>query len=280
MSIELPEAKILAGQMEKELLGKQIVSFKLADYERLQKIGMLNKDERSFNRLVNREIKSIQSRGNSILVKFDSAMNLLLSPEYGGKIFYHASEEAVSGKFHLKLVFDDGTVLTVRLTSMGVIFAVNDEELERSYTYVRDFNPQVPSPMDGDFTFDRFSELLSENNRMLKAVLVGKDAVLVGLSNSAFQDVIYRARLHPKRKAVDLSEDEQQVLYDAIRTMVEERLRLGGKDQFHDLYGKQGGYTPVMGSNMSGHSCPTCGTSIERLSHGGGQVYLCPVCQL
>jgi formamidopyrimidine-DNA glycosylase len=280
MSIELPEAKILAGQMQKELLGKRIVSYELADYERLQKIGMLNKDESSFSRLVDREIKSIESRGNSIIVKFDSAMNLLLSPEYGGKIFYHTSEEAVSGKFHLKLVFEDGTVLTTRLTSMGVIFAVNDKELERSYTYMRDFNPQVPSPLDEDFTFDRFSRLLSENNRMLKAVLVGKDAVLVGLSNSAFQDVIYRAGLHPKRKAGELSEDERQALYDAIRTMVEERLRLEGKDQFYDLYGKLGGYAPAMGPNMKEKSCPVCGASIDRLSHGGGQVYICPNCQV
>ncbi|UCD73585.1 MAG: hypothetical protein JSW01_02800 [Candidatus Bathyarchaeota archaeon] len=280
MSIELPEARILAGQMEKELLGKRIVSYELADYERLQKIGMLNKDERSFNRLVDREIKSIVSRGNSILVKFDSAMNLLISPEYGGKIFFHASEKAVSGKFHLKLVFGDGTVLTTRLTSMGVIFAVNDEELKRSYTYMRDFNPQVNSPLDEGFTFDRFSGLLSENNRMLKAVLVGKDAVLVGLSNSAFQDVIYRARLHPKRKAGELREDEQQALYDAIKTVVEERFRLGGKDEFYDLYGKQGSYTPAMGPRMRDHSCPLCGTSIEKLSLGGGRVYICPECQV
>jgi len=280
VSIEVPEAKILADQMEKELLGKRVASYELEDYERLQKIGMLNKDVSSFDRLIDREIKSILSRGNTILMKLDNEMNLILTPEYGGKIFYHTDEEAVSDKFHLRLVLDDGSVLTVRLTSMGIIFAVDDEELKRSYTYRRDFNPQAPSPLDEGFTPDRFSRLLSENNRMLKAVLVGKDAVLVGLSNSAFQDIIYRAELHPKRKAGELSRDERQALYDSINTVVKERLRLGGKDQFYDLYSKQGGYTPALGPKMKDQSCPLCGTPIEKLSLGGGHVYLCPNCQL
>jgi len=37
MSIELPEAKILAEQMNKELRGKRIENYLLQDYERLQK---------------------------------------------------------------------------------------------------------------------------------------------------------------------------------------------------------------------------------------------------
>ena len=280
MSIELPEAKILAGQMNKELRGKRIKSYHLQDYERLQRIGMLDKDTKSFDQLVNGKIESVTSRGNVIRVKLNNGMNLILAPEYGGKIFYHASEKAVPSKFHLKVDFSDDTVLTVRLTSMGLIHALKDSDLKRSYVFRRDFNSEVPSPIDEEFTFERFSKLLVENNRMLKSVLVGKDAVVVGLSNSAFQDIIYRARLHPKRKASELSEDERRTLFDAIRLMIQERIRMNGKDQFYDLYGNQGGYSPAMGPNMKHQTCPKCGTPIEKLSVGGGHVYLCPNCQV
>ena len=111
-------------------------------------------------------------------------------------------------------------------------------------------------------------------------VLVGKDAVVVGLSNSAFQDILYRAKLHPKRKASELNADEQRTLFNAVRNVLQERIRLGGKDQLLDLYGKQGGYTPAMGPNMKLRNCPTCGSLIEKLSIGGGQVFLCPKCQV
>jgi formamidopyrimidine-DNA glycosylase len=280
ISIELPEAKILAEQMNKEFKGKRIKSYHLQDYERLQRIGFLNKDIKSFDQLVNGEVESVISRGNVIRVKLNNGMNLILGPEYGGKILYHTSEKTVPKKFHLKVDFSDNMVLTVRLTSMGVIQALKDDNLERSYVFRRDFNSLVLSPIDEEFTLERFSKLLADNNKALKSVLVGKDAVVVGLSNSAFQDIVYRARLYPKRKASELDINERRALYDAIRLVLRERLQLNGKDQFLDLYGNQGGYTPAMGPNMKQRNCPLCGTSIEKLSVGGGHVYFCPKCQV
>jgi formamidopyrimidine-DNA glycosylase len=58
-----------------------------------------------------------------------------------------------------------------------------------------------------------------------------------------------------------------------------ERIKLGGKDEFLDLQGHQGSYSPSMGPKMKGQRCPLCGTSIEKLSVGGGQAYFCPKCQ-
>jgi len=280
MSIELPEAKILAEQMDRELRGKQVKSCHLQDYERLQRIGMLDRDTRTFDQLVSGRVEYVASRGNMIRMKLNNGMNLILGPEYGGEIRYHKSEEEVPGKFHFKVSFHDGTVLTVRYTSMGVIQAARDSELERSYLYRRDFNPKVLSPIDEKFTFERFSKLLADNNRALKSVLVGKDAVVVGLSNSAFQDILYRARLHPRRKASELNEHERRALYEAIRLVLQERIRLNGKDQFRDLYGNQGTYAPAMGPSMKQKDCPICGTPIEKLSVGGGYVFLCPKCQV
>jgi len=60
---------------------------------------------------------------------------------------------------------------------------------------------------------------------------------------------------------------------------VEERLRLGGKDMWIDLHGRRGGYTPRMGPNLKGRSCPRRGMTVEKITHGGGHVYLCPECQ-
>lgn len=278
MSVELPEAQILALQMNEELQGKRISTCHVRDYEKMQRIGFMNKDLGDYNRLVNGGVESVVSRGNTVRVSLDNGMNLLIGPEYGGRVFYHAGPDTVPKKYHLKVDFTDGTALTVRLTSMGVIHAVDNVEIGASYLYKRDFSERA-SPLEDEFTFERFSELLSGRSRQLKQVLVGKEAVVVGMSNSAFQDVIYRARLHPKRRASELGGDERRALYDAIKTLMDERLRLGGKDQFQDIYGKQGGYTPAMGPNMKGKSCPICGTLIERISHGGGQVYLCPKCQ-
>jgi len=279
MSIELPEAHILAEQMNKELRRKCISSYHLQDCMSLQRLGFINCDTRSFDQLVNGKIESVISRGNVIRVKLDNGVNLIIAPEYGGRVLYHTSGKTVPDKLHLRVDFGDDTFLTVRLTGMGVIQVLKDDELKQSYVYSRDFS-EAASPIDDEgFTFDRFSELLAEENVVLKSALVGRHAIIVGLGNSAFQDIVYRARVHPKRKTSELSRNESRALYDAIRLVLKERIRLGGKDEFSDLYGHQGSYRPAMGPNMKQQICPVCGTLIEKLSIGGGQTYFCPKCQ-
>ncbi len=278
MSVELPEAMILAEQMNSTLLGKSIESYSLMDSQRLQKIGFMNKDTGEYNNIVGGNIESVISRGNTIKVSFDNCWNLLITPEYGGRVFYKNKNEQPTQKYHFKANFTDGSFLTIRLTSMGVIKAVEDNHLEDTYIYMRDFSEKL-SPIDDDFTFEYFSKLIAAENRMLKGLLVGKNAVLVGLSNSAFQDIVYRAGLHPKRKGASLNEAERKSLYNAINLVINERLRLRGKDQFFDIYGKRGGYTPAMGSQMKKMNCPRCASCIEGIQIAGGVTYLCSSCQ-
>jgi formamidopyrimidine-DNA glycosylase len=279
MSVELPEAYVVAEQMNRELRQKQIRSYQLQNHERLQKLGFMNKDAKTFDQIVKGKIDSVESRGNVILLKLDNRTSLILGPEYGGRIQYHKTADKVAD-FHLKLDFTDGSALTVRLTGMGVIQVMKDSELDRSYVYRRDFLGKGLSPSDEkNFTFERFGRLLSNNGNMMKTVLVGKDAVVVGLGNAAFQDIVFRAKLHPKRKASSLTTQETRSLYDSIKLLIQERIRLGGKEQFADLYGKQGQYKAAMGPNFKDKTCPRCGSRIEKLSLGGGITYFCPKCQ-
>jgi formamidopyrimidine-DNA glycosylase len=280
LSVELPEANILSSQMNRELRGKEVADCNLQECQRLQRTGFVNKKASDFDRLAGARIESVFSRGNVIRVRFDGGMNLILAPEYGGRVLFHAKNAEVSSKYHHRLQFKDNTMLAVVLTGMGVIQALRDEELEGSYVYKRDFSATVSPIGDREFTFERFSKEIAAKNVNIKAVLVGKDAVVVGLSNSSFQDILFRSKIHPKRKASSLNEKEKQALYDAIKSVMEERIRLGGKEQFVDLYGKQGRYTSAMGPNMKGKTCSACGTNIEKLSLGGGQVHFCPICQI
>lgn len=276
MSIELPEAHIFAAQMNEALSGKKIESYDLKDVERMIKIGFIENIS-VFEDLVDKTVLQVTSRGNTILVKMDEGMNLLVGPEYGGVIRYHRYGGKIP-KYHLRLDFTDGSKLTIRITSMGLLSAFMDEGLDRSYMYRRDFLGGI-SPLDKEFTFKRFFELMYKQNRQIKPLLVGKGAKIVGLSNASYQDIIYRAGIHPKRRASELSKDEIRALYDAIKQVIEERLNLGGKERFTDIYGNSGGYSPAMGPNMRNQPCPKCGTSIEKMAHGGGQVYFCPSCQ-
>jgi formamidopyrimidine-DNA glycosylase len=277
MSIELPEARILANQLNESLQSKTVNSFDLQDVERMMQIGFFNKNLADFEAIKGKTVKSVKSRGNTIIVQLSESMNLLIAPEYGGVITY-LPKGGKPPKYHLKLEFTDGSILTTRITSMGVIYAVHEQNLSESYMYKRDFLGGV-SPDKPDFTWEWFKDTIGSENRQLKPLLVGKEAHIIGVSNATFQDVIYRAGIHPKRRASELSKKELKLLFEAIKTVINERLKQNGKTKFRDIYGTQGSYIASMGPNMKDKNCPKCGTIIQRLAHGGGHVYLCSKCQ-
>ncbi|MCW3995148.1 MAG: hypothetical protein NWE98_03240 [Candidatus Bathyarchaeota archaeon] len=91
MSVELPEVYILANQMDRMLTGKQISNIILQNYQKLQSLGFINSCISDFLRLKGCIVESVVSRGSVLWVKFDNRMNLILAPEYGGKILYHSA---------------------------------------------------------------------------------------------------------------------------------------------------------------------------------------------
>jgi formamidopyrimidine-DNA glycosylase len=279
MSIEMPEATILTHQMQAELPGRVIAGFALKDADKLQRMGFFNKDSAAFERLVGRSVEAAVCRGNTMVLELSGDQRLILFPEYGGEVLFHENEGSLPARYHFRLDFADGTALTVRINSIGGVHALDAAALREHYVFTRDFDPEKFSPDDPALTAELFLEMLSGAARQLKTVLVGKDAFVVGLSNAAFQDIVYRAGLHPKRRAADLAPAEGRALHDAMRFVVSERLRLGGKTGFRDLYSRPGAYEAAMGPGMKGKACPRCGAAVEKMAHGGGEVFLCPGCQ-
>ena len=279
VSVELPETHILAEQMMQTILEKKIKSCEIRDSEKLQHVGFMNKDLKDYDRLIGCKVKSISHRGNVIRIQLNKKMNLVLCPDYGAKIFFHNNVDSLPKKHHLKIEFSDGTYFTIRQTGMGGIHSATDTEVKELYVIKRDFS-DTPSPIgEHDFTFERFSELLDAKGQNIKAAIVGKTAIVVGLSNAAFQEIIYNAGIHPKRKTSSLTDSEKHDVFDAMKQILNTRICSGGKNNWVNLYGESGRHSPVMGPNMKDKNCSQCGAGIEKIAHGGGHVYFCPRCQ-
>jgi len=93
-------------------------------------------------------------------------LDLVLAPEYGGIIQFHANQNAEPSKFHLKLGFQDGSALKVSLTGIGCIQAVAEPDLEKNYLYRRDFSG-ILSPLDTEkFTLENFLQKLAKKQNV------------------------------------------------------------------------------------------------------------------
>jgi formamidopyrimidine-DNA glycosylase len=139
-----------------------------------------------------------------------------------------------------------------------------------------------PTPVDTQFTLDDFNALLdaliADKKRSVKGLLT-QEQLIPGLGNAIAQDILFRARLHPRHDLAELDPDQRRALYDAIVGTVQEAIAQGGRYDEVDLYGRPGGYARLMDKEALGRPCPGCGGPVEKIQYLGGACYYCPTCQ-
>jgi formamidopyrimidine-DNA glycosylase len=59
---------------------------------------------------------------------------------------------------------------------------------------------------------------------------------ICGVGNGYLQDILYRARLHPRRTAASLSQKERRAFCNATRKVLKEATKLKGRDTERDLH--------------------------------------------
>jgi formamidopyrimidine-DNA glycosylase len=79
--------------------------------------------------------------------------------------------------------------------------------------------------------------------------------------------------------AGDLFAWEVDGLFEAVRQVLGEMTRQGGRDTEKDLFGQPGGYRTVLSKNTVDGTCPACGSFVCREPYLGGAIYYCPGCQ-
>jgi formamidopyrimidine-DNA glycosylase len=133
------------------------------------------------------------------------------------------------------------------------------------------------SPIDEEFTLERFKNLLANKKGGIKSFLIDQKNV-AGIGNVYIQDILFQARLHPNRKISTLSEKEVTNLYNAIEDVLNRAIQLGGLAYEKDFYGQKGKLTinEFLVGYKTGKPCPTCNTSIEKIKTGSTSSYICP----
>lgn len=273
MAIELPEAICLARQMNDKLTGKTIARVTLGPVSAsLVKQGFINLDK---VRLAGMKLGCVSSEGKWLFLKLEPDMYLLFALETGGKFLYHSDATSLPDKYHVRLEFADGSLLTEHIVGWGWAKALKPEELAQE----RYPGPLGMSPVDTDFTLSCLRSILSENsNKVIKYVLMDQRSI-AGIGNGYVQEILFKAKLHPKRKVGDITLEESRRLHRAIVKTLNDAIRRGGSQWECDLSGRPGRYERIMGEHMLGHPCPECGTRIEKIAVLGGSSYVCPNCQ-
>lgn len=274
---ELPEFVTLTRQFNETLVGKRIDQARLDP--KPHKFVWFNRTPEEFAELTRgKVVGKSSSRGKWLFTPLNPGLVLLLG-ECGGRVTFHPPGAPTLKNAHLSIIFDDASCLTATTQMWGAmeIYAKGEEKNRDLIRGMR------PTPVDPEFTLEYFSALIDElagaEKRSVKGLLT-QDQLVPGLGNAIAQDILFRARLHPRHPIEELSKSQRRTLHRSITGTVNAVIRQGGRYDERDLFDQPGGYVRLMDKNAAGRPCPECGETIEKIQYLGGACYFCPRCQV
>jgi formamidopyrimidine-DNA glycosylase len=271
--IELPEAAVIAKQINETVGGKKIKNVVAAQSP--HKFAWYFGDPQEYKSLLTgRVISKAVSYGGQVEITAGNA-KLLFSD--GVNLRYYNKGEELPDKHQLLLEFDDGSSLVGSVQMYGGLSAFPEGENDNKYYLIA---KEKPSPLSNDFDEAYFGSLFDEGgaNLSLKAFLATEQRI-PGLGNGVLQDILFNAKMHPKKKKGTLSVTDQRILFDSIKNTLSEMTAKGGRDTENDLSGRPGGYRTKLSKNTVGRPCSVFGTSIKKEAYLGGSIYYCARCQ-
>ncbi len=272
--IELPEALNIAAQLNSTIPGKQIANVtagstahKLAWYYGYK--------EQYAELLTGKTVGRARALGGLVEIQVEKARVLLGE---GVNIRFHQKGQDRPTKHQFLMEFRDGTALSAAVQMYGGMGAFLAGQLDNPYYLAAREKPGVLSPEFDRAYFAGLASAPEARNLSLKALLA-TDQRIPGLGNGVLQDILFNAGMHPKKKVSTLTGENQERLFDSLKSTLGEMAKKGGRDTELDLFGQAGGYQTVLSRNTAGKPCPVCATKIAKEAYMGGSIYYCQECQ-
>jgi len=272
--LELPEAFVMSNQLKDALLG-DVITRVLVNQSPHKFAWYFENPQVYESRLQGLPLTDVVPLAGQVEMQFGD-MRLVLSDGVNIRLYDH--QESVPNKHQLLIGFQSGRALVFSVQMYGGLMAFYADENQNPYYLVAKMKP---SPLTDDFDKAYFLNLVNEEqkNPSLKAFLATEQRI-PGLGNGVLQDILYNAKLHPKRKLKTLTDQEVEALFESIKNTLREMTDKGGRDTEKDLYGNTCGYFTRLSSKTLDEPCYKCGDIIHKESFMGGSIYYCGSCQI
>ena len=286
LMVELPETHVLSKQISQELTGKTILNVtvnanphKFAWYSGMSHSGEQQTDISDLynKRLAGRKITGANpgtgyTCGGNTEIICDDMLLVISTP-----IKYHGPGGKLPAKHQLLVEFDDSSHMscTVQMWGSMLCYSLSENELPEDFAANR-----RPDPLTDDFNEAYFERLWRDEKPSLSAkALLATEQRIPGLGNGVLQDILFNARIHPKRKLQTMGDADMEKLFSSIKSTLKDMKDYGGRDTERDLFNRNGEYQTILSKNTVKYPCRVCGWDLVRQAYMGGNIYFCPVCQ-
>jgi len=136
-------------------------------------------------------------------------------------------------------------------------------------------------PLSDEFTPAALAALLAGRARQIKPLLLDQTCI-AGLGNIYADESLFRAGIHPLRRAATLTPAEITRLHAAIHAVLELGIEHGGTTfgRHQDLWGQAGRNRDHLAVyQRAGEPCLRCGAPLVRIIVAQRSAHFCPTCQ-
>ena len=269
---ELPEVEALAEDLRGRLDGRAITKVHVAQFSALKTY------DPPLTAVEGTLVDNVTRHGKFIDIEA-SGIHLVLHLARGGWIRWRDEIPAAPPRpgsksgLAIRIVLDDDTGLDI--TEGGTkkrlaLYVVHDPQ------DVPGVASLGPDPLADDFTLDRFREILAgQGRKQIKGVL-RMQSIIAGIGNAYSDEILWAAKMSPFKPA-EMTEEESESLYTALRTTLKEAVERDSGLAMSELKGEKKTNLAVHGK--AGKKCPVCGDTVLEVSFADSSLQYCPTCQ-
>lgn len=269
---ELPEVEALAEDLRGRLKDRAITKVHVAQFSALKTY------DPPLTAVEGTLVDNVTRHGKFIDIEA-SGIHLVLHLARGGWIRWRDEVPATPPRpgsksgLAIRVVLDDDTGLDI--TEGGTkkrlaLYVVHDPQ------DVPGVATLGPDPLADDFTLDRFREILAgQGRKQIKGVL-RMQSIIAGIGNAYSDEILWAAKMSPFKPA-EMTDEESESLYNALRTTLREAVERDSGLAMSELKGEKKSNLAVHGK--AGKKCPVCGSTILEVSFADSSLQYCPTCQ-
>jgi formamidopyrimidine-DNA glycosylase len=273
---ELPEVETTVLSLKTKVLKKTFVSI----WE--------EKNKKELKGLLGKRIEKIERFGKGIYLFLSDSSILHIHLRMTGHLLFDKWEmrdgewkssnpvmqESKNGFLRYMFSFDDGGQLALSdPRKFAKVVILSEKELSTEINKIGKDALLIKK--------EEFFNLFLNKKREVKSFLMDQ-SVISGIGNIYAAEILFLAKIDPKRRTDSLKEKEIEKIYELIQSVLKKGLQLKGDStsDYRLLDGKKGGYqNHHLVYNRKDLPCFVCKEKIKREKVGGRGTYFCPKCQ-
>lgn len=280
---ELPEVETVRLTLTPQLLGRTVRAVSVLHPDVVAGPGVTPETFRE--RLTGATFTALRRRGKYLVMTLrapEGPVRMILHLRMTGRLTVVDPREEVPKHTHLRFALDDGREL--RFTDprrFGRAHLLCGAAVSAADGGPKGLGTLGPEPLGRGFGKKELGERLAGRKARLKTLLLDQ-TIVAGVGNIYADETLFRAGLHPARRACDLDDADVGRLCRSLRSVLRQAIGQGGTTirDYVDGRGRRGEFVlSLRVYGREGEPCVECGGPVERAVVAGRSTHFCPRCQ-